>query len=116
MEDIFYSQWYHSRNVITTHHGKSLSRRSLPIRKYSSCGSNTEYLNVIQVGRKHMVSQDRSHNDVKVCTIISLNSGNNQRFSNVLVELIGRFFSSEHSVCKQQRLKVNVNCTTFLLL
>lgn len=34
-------------------------------------------------------------------TIVSLNSWNNQRLCNVLVQLIGCFFSNEHSVCVQ---------------
>lgn len=53
--------------------------------------------------------QDRSRRvQLPLHTIVSFNSGNNQRLGNVLVQLIGCFFSSEHSVCEHQRHKVKV--------
>lgn len=42
LENIFHSQRYHSRSMVTPHHGESLPRRSLPISKYGSCGPNRE--------------------------------------------------------------------------
>lgn len=116
LEDIFHSQRYHSRNTVTPHHGESLSRRSLPISKYGSCGSNTEEIYTQNKHHAATVSvlnntlpKDRSHcSQFLLHTIVSLNSGNNQRLCNVLVQLIGCFLISEHSVCKQQRRKINV--------
>lgn len=45
-----------------------------------------------------ILTKDRVH--FSLHTIISLNRGNNQRFCNALIELIGCFFSGEHSICQ----------------
>lgn len=54
---------------------------------------------------------------VPLHTIVSFNSGDNQRLCNILVQLIGCFISSEHSVCKQQEVFIilNIPFNTFLM-
>lgn len=44
-------------------------------------------------------------------TIVALNSGNNQRLCNVLVQLACRLFSSKNSVCGQQDIGQEVYLT-----
>lgn len=53
------------------------------------------------IGYHNIAPQDQFHYiQFALQTIVSLNSGNNQRLCNGLVQLIGGFISSEHSVCK----------------
>lgn len=98
LKDIFHSQWHNSRNMGMTHHGESFSRRCLSICKYSSC--ELKQNSYPQWGKQHGRTKHVWLEKVEFFTIISLNSGHNQRFCNVLIQLIGCFFSSKHSVCK----------------
>lgn len=69
LEDVVHSQRNHPMNTVAPHHGEGLSRRSLPVSKYGSCGSNA----TTDIHNKHTATKTQWGNtippDKSPCTV-----------------------------------------------